>query len=169
MKATGACFGPKTNTHTPGLLPFLSCGPAVQTHSKAKLSFAACFLLQHREINDFIHSLENAGSDHEVGELLKTALPDWRWPRTDLQFWIRVLNRLDDILADICASYHLKDGHVQLNDFTPKTKELLLAILDFTRILLENATNKRTWNGYDVSRACIRVARVCAGSTGAVY
>lgn len=62
-----------------------------------------------------------------------------------------MLNRFDDILADICTSYHLKDGHVQLNEFTPKTKELLIAILDFTRILLEHATNKRAWNGYDVS------------------
>ena len=60
-----------------------------------------------------------------------------------------VLDRFDDVLADIIQSYDL--AKLQTNDFTPKTKDLLLGILRVTRLLLENCTSRKLYASYDVS------------------
>lgn len=60
-----------------------------------------------------------------------------------------MLDRFDDVLANVIQSYEL--GKLQTNDFTPKTKELLLGILRVTRLLLENCTSRKLYSSYDVS------------------
>lgn len=102
------------------------------------------------QIQKLIASIESAVHDHDLVPILRHSIV-WAWPRTDLLFWITALNRFDSVLEDVCRSYGLAGGNVQLNEFTPKTKELVLVILNFTTSLLEHATNKKTFNSYDVS------------------
>lgn len=40
---------------------------------------------------------------------------------------------------------------LQTNIFTPATKKTVCEILRFERLLLENSTNRKTYNSYDVS------------------
>ncbi|KAH8107868.1 hypothetical protein BXZ70DRAFT_1014411, partial [Cristinia sonorae] len=71
----------------------------------------------------------------------------WKWPRSDLNAWIKVLNKFDAIMAEIIRDYDV--DKLQVNVFTPLTKRTLGEILRFERLLLENSTNRKTFNSYD--------------------
>jgi hypothetical protein len=123
---------------------FLGCAPCRRSCSAQRwltLGF------QHPAVNELIARVE-AAPEHELAGVL-AAVQEWSWPRTDLQYWSKALNRFDTILETVCNDYHLPD--IQLNDFTPKTKELVVEVLRFTRLLLENATNKKLYASHDVS------------------
>lgn len=105
--------------------------------------------LQHPKITALILAIQH-GAEDELASIL-AAVQVWHWPRTDLHYWIKPLNRFDAILEEICKSYGLVGGQVQVSEFTPRTKELVLAILRFTRLLLENATNRKLYSSFDVS------------------
>lgn len=78
----------------------------------------------------------------------------WKWPRSDLNVWTKVLNKFDSILEEIIRDYDVEK--LQVNDFTPSTKKVVCAILRFERLLLENSTNRKMYNSYDVSfRLCL--------------
>ncbi|KAH9820843.1 hypothetical protein DFH28DRAFT_1121207 [Melampsora americana] len=109
--------------------------------------------------------------DHELTLALeRTNLEGWQWPRSDLVFWIPVLNRFDSLLESVVKDYELRgpgskkekdvDGKeikedestrvgVQINDFTPLTKRMTLSILGFVKLLLENCTNRKLFSSYD--------------------
>ncbi|KAG6850146.1 hypothetical protein H0H93_000531, partial [Arthromyces matolae] len=72
----------------------------------------------------------------------------WKWPRTDLNAWIKVLNKFDTILEDVIREYHVEE--LQLTEFTPSTKRTVSAVLRFERLLLENSTNRKMFNSYDI-------------------
>ncbi|KAG4304837.1 hypothetical protein PORY_001890 [Pneumocystis oryctolagi] len=76
--------------------------------------------------------------------LLLNGFQEWKYARGDLFHWVTVLNRFDGILERICKEYVLKS--VQTIVFTIKTKELLLAILRFSTILLDNCSNRNIYN-----------------------
>jgi E3 ubiquitin-protein ligase HUWE1 len=75
-------------------------------------------------------------------------IDQWRWPRSDMNAWVRVLNKFDTVLEDIIRDYQVET--LQLTPFTPSTKKLLSEILRFERLLLENSTNRKTFASYDV-------------------
>ena len=81
-----------------------------------------------------------------------TQIDVWKWPRSDLNAWIRVLNKLDAIMEDIINEYEV--DKLQRKPFTPYHKRLLSEILRFERLLLENSTNRKTYNSYDVRSSC---------------
>ncbi|GAA5851451.1 hypothetical protein JCM3766R1_000331 [Sporobolomyces carnicolor] len=101
-------------------------------------------------IASFIDRIQRVPQD-ELPSLLDPVVRDgWTWPRTDMQHWIYPLNRFDEILEQIIKDYDLADmEHCQTNDFTPRTKELLLSLLKFQKLLLENSTNRKIFNGFD--------------------
>ena len=72
----------------------------------------------------------------------------WKWPRSDLYAWIKALDKFDAILEEIIREYDVDDMRVK--SFDPQAKELLLEILKFERLLLENSTNRKIFNSYDV-------------------
>lgn len=71
----------------------------------------------------------------------------WKWPRSDLNAWIKVLNKFDAILEEVIRDYEV--DKLQVNDFAPLTKRTVCEILRFERMLLENSTNRKTFNSYD--------------------
>ena len=82
------------------------------------------------------------------------ALPDvlgsvdhWPWPRGDLYTWVAVLNRFDALLARACAEHAF--APVQTRAFDAPTRTLLLAVLRFSRVLLENCMNRKLYASYE--------------------
>jgi E3 ubiquitin-protein ligase HUWE1 len=75
----------------------------------------------------------------------------WKWPRSDLNAWIKVLNKFDAILEEVIQDYDI--DKLQVNVFTPMTKKTVSEILRFERLLLENSTNRKTYASYDVRSA----------------
>lgn len=109
------------------------------------------YIQQHPQVNAVILAIQDA-PDHDLPGILD-AVGYWHWPRTDLHYWIKPLNRFDNILEEICKNYNVKEDQIQVNEFTPRTKELILAIIRFSRLLLENATNRKLYSSFDVSLA----------------
>ncbi|GBC34534.2 DUF913-domain-containing protein [Rhizophagus irregularis DAOM 181602=DAOM 197198] len=75
------------------------------------------------------------------------SIKEWNYPRGDLFHWIAVLNRFDNILENICQTYKLKK--LQTVNFTEGTRSTLLSILKFSRMLLENCTNRNLYSSYE--------------------
>lgn len=81
----------------------------------------------------------------------------WKWPRSDLNAWVKVLNMFDHMMEDIIRDYEV--DKIQHKPFLPFAKRTLCEILRFSRLLLENSTNRKTYNSYDVSPSSDQ--RVC--------
>ncbi|KAG0231894.1 hypothetical protein BGW42_008561 [Actinomortierella wolfii] len=75
------------------------------------------------------------------------ATPEWIWPRGDLFHWTGVLNRFDDILDHICKAHDMKKP--QPKEFSAETRRMTLAILNFSRLLLESCTNRNLYSSYE--------------------
>lgn len=88
------------------------------------------------------------GSEDDLS-LYLSAFEDWTYPKADLFHFIPALNRLDSILEKFVADNNLKNT-VQRTETSASTKPLLLGILQFTRLLLENSTNRNLYNSYEV-------------------
>lgn len=108
--------------------------------------------MQGTDVAAVIKKISESANDDDLMTALHD-LPAWPYPRGEFHDWVTVLDRFDDVLGDIIASYDL--AKLQTNDFTPKTKELLLEVLRVTRLLLENCTSRKLYSSYDVS--CQRV------------
>lgn len=76
-------------------------------------------------------------------------LHTWSYARGDLFHWVAVLDRFDVILESICIEYKLTE--VQTVPFKDQTKQLILSIVDLSRILFENCTNRNIFNSYEVN------------------
>ena len=75
---------------------------------------------------------------------------EWTYPKGDFAFWIPVLNRFDGILESAVQKHDLK--HLQATPFEKKTKEALLSVLGFTKVLWDNCTNRNFYSSYEVRR-----------------
>ncbi|PWN22154.1 DUF913-domain-containing protein [Microstroma glucosiphilum] len=89
----------------------------------------------------------SAVSDDELPIVLDQ-VSEWCWPRGDLHYWTGVLNRFDDILAATCKEYDLAKT-VHAKEFTTDRKKMLVSILRFSRLLIENCTNRKLYDSYD--------------------
>ncbi|CCM01158.1 uncharacterized protein FIBRA_03206 [Fibroporia radiculosa] len=97
------------------------------------------------QVAELITKLHDTPNE-ELHEVL-SQMDAWRWPRSDLNAWIKVLNKFDAILEEVIRDYDL--DKLQINVFTPVTKKTVCEILRFERLLLENSTNRKTFNSYD--------------------
>ncbi|KAK0485978.1 hypothetical protein IW261DRAFT_1662959 [Armillaria novae-zelandiae] len=96
-------------------------------------------------VTELIAKLQNTPND----ELPKTLgdIVVWKWQRSDLNAWIKVLNKFDAILEELIRDYNI--DKLQILPFTPESRSLLAEILRFERLLLENSTNRKMFNSYD--------------------
>ncbi|KAH9963908.1 hypothetical protein BC827DRAFT_99895 [Russula dissimulans] len=97
------------------------------------------------QVAELINKLSDTPTEdlHEVlGQI-----DSWKWPRSDLNAWIKVLNKFDAILEEVIQDYDI--DKLQVNVFTPMTKKTVSEILRFERLLLENSTNRKTYASYD--------------------
>lgn len=106
-------------------------------------------MIQPSQVVELISKLLNA-SNEQLVEILK-GIDSWKWPRSDLNAWIKVLNKFDDIMDEIIREYNVEK--LQLQPFSSFSKDLLSEVLRFERLLLENSTNRKTFSSYDVCRS----------------
>ncbi|KZT10978.1 uncharacterized protein LAESUDRAFT_721398 [Laetiporus sulphureus 93-53] len=97
------------------------------------------------QVSQLINKLLDTPDD-DVHEVL-SQIDYWKWPRSDLNAWTKVLNKFDALLEDAIRDYDI--DKLQVNVFTPLTKKTVCEILRFERLLLENSTNRKTFNSYD--------------------
>ncbi|CAG8511149.1 8932_t:CDS:10, partial [Scutellospora calospora] len=96
-------------------------------------------------IKNLIQKL-NECREEEIPGIVESAI-DWSYPRGDLFHWIGVLNRFDTMLENICKNYNLKK--LQTSKFSEGVRIVLVAILKFSRVLLENCTNRNLYSSYE--------------------
>ncbi|KAF9268895.1 hypothetical protein L218DRAFT_977318 [Marasmius fiardii PR-910] len=97
------------------------------------------------QVTELINKLLNTTQDDLISTL--EGIDSWKWQRSDLNAWIKVLNKFDAILEEIIRDYDI--DKLQIREFAPKTKNMLSEILRFERLLLENSTNRKMYNSYD--------------------
>ncbi|GLB37041.1 putative protein with domain of Unknown Function (DUF913) [Lyophyllum shimeji] len=97
------------------------------------------------QVAELITKLLNTSTD-DLPQVL-SQIDVWKWPRSDLNAWIKVLNKFDAVLEEIIRDYDVEK--LQVNVFTPVTKKTVCAVLRFERLLLENSTNRKMFNSYD--------------------
>lgn len=102
--------------------------------------------LQHPQVATLIADILTAPTDGLANVL--APINAWKWPRSDLNAWIKVLNKFDAVLEEVIREYRVDE--MQADAFNQKTKETLCEILKFERLLLENSTNRKMFNSYDV-------------------
>lgn len=97
----------------------------------------------------------NACPDARLAQCLHDEIPPntpWRFPRGDLHCWVTVLDRFDGLLATLCAAYQVDSPDatgVQSRPFSGEDQRLILEILRFERILLDNSTSRKIYASYD--------------------
>ncbi|KAI8364987.1 hypothetical protein EDC96DRAFT_429699, partial [Choanephora cucurbitarum] len=96
-------------------------------------------------LSELIKQLETDAEDH-ISTLVQK-LVNWPYARGDLFYWVAVLDRFDSILARICTEYNLKE--IQTTPFTQQHKTLVLSIIELSRTLFENCTNRNIYNSYE--------------------
>lgn len=115
---------------------------------------------QHPDIEALITRI-NGCPTSDLATLIKTEVPPntpWRYPRGDLHSWIPVLDRLDGILGDLLETYTIDRPDattVQGRKFDGQDRELILEILRFERILLDNSTSRKIYASYDRLQALL--------------
>ncbi|KAG8686219.1 hypothetical protein FRC08_012682, partial [Ceratobasidium sp. 394] len=101
--------------------------------------------LPHPEVAALIATLIGTPQTELAGYI--SSIRMWTWPRSDLNSWTKVLNRFDAILGDMIDKYAL--NKLQLVNFEDGDRRLLLEVLRFERMLLENSTNRKLFASYD--------------------
>ncbi|CAE6444639.1 unnamed protein product [Rhizoctonia solani] len=99
----------------------------------------------HPEVAGLLSTLINT-PQNELAQFIAN-IHVWTWPRSDLNSWTKVLNRFDSIFSDLIDKYDL--NKLQLENFDEADKKLLLELLRFERMLLENSTNRKLFASYD--------------------
>ena len=102
--------------------------------------------VKHPQVTSLITTLL-ATPNEEIADILEP-INSWTWHRSDLHSWIKVLNKFDEIYEQIISTHGV--DKLQSKDFSPSSKKTLLEILKFERLLLENSTNRKLFNSYDV-------------------
>ncbi|KAK6345636.1 hypothetical protein TWF718_007546 [Orbilia javanica] len=77
----------------------------------------------------------------ELSEYLASFPSIWPFPRGDLYHWIGLLNRFDEVLEELVTKYNLKAGP-QLIPFETGDESILIDIIDFSRLLIEECGNR---------------------------
>lgn len=99
----------------------------------------------HPQVAELINKIHDT-PDEDLPEVLGE-IDSWKWPRSDLNAWVKVLNKFDGVLEEVIKDYEI--DKVQINMFTPRTKKTTSEILRFERLLLENSTNRKIFSSYD--------------------
>lgn len=100
-----------------------------------------------RSIKALVDSLTNCSLDSLPGLLLENL--KWERPRGDLYHWIPLLNRFDQIFNDQISKYELDQDTFKLQELSFEDKELVVACLKFTTLLLEHCANRSIYSSTD--------------------
>jgi E3 ubiquitin-protein ligase HUWE1 len=91
-------------------------------------------------LSRLVKSITDA-SEAELPQVLR-AQTQWDTSKGTLMNWISVLNKFDNILERITTKYGLTKDYTKPQELNQEDTSLVVAILDFTHLLLENCTVK---------------------------
>ncbi|KAH9385126.1 E3 ubiquitin-protein ligase HUWE1 [Nematocida major] len=97
-------------------------------------------------ISNIIRNLESV-PESEIAVYL-TNINEWRHTKTDLFYWVSVLDRLDMVLKNMLSEYNIEQ--FQNRPLSKEDKEKAHAILKFQKLLVENSSNKSLFSSFDV-------------------
>ena len=92
----------------------------------------------------------DGNSPSNVVNHLSTFPVAWPFPRGDLYHWIPALNKFDEVYDTLVKKYKLKDGP-QIIYFEGGDEILLLAVINFSRMLVEECGNRSIYASSSVS------------------
>ncbi|KAG8835313.1 hypothetical protein FRC17_004095 [Serendipita sp. 399] len=147
----GGTNGVRNHNSSPGLCLIrmkVQAKPSRRTIPPVSSKTRECMLanaVQHPDVVRLINDLQNLAKD-ELAPFLR-AITQWIWPRSELYVWVTVLDRFDEIMADLITQYDA--ANIQLTPYSSEDKELLYQILRFERMLLDNSTNRKLFSSYD--------------------
>ncbi|KAK9451580.1 uncharacterized protein V1518DRAFT_402950 [Limtongia smithiae] len=87
----------------------------------------------------------------DLAKQLQSFGTSWNQPKGDLYHWIPLLNRFDDILEEATAKSKLKLNLPTPYVFSSDEEALLVAVLDFTSLLLEHCSRRSIY----ASQSCL--------------
>ncbi|KAK9489405.1 hypothetical protein V1508DRAFT_464960 [Lipomyces doorenjongii] len=90
---------------------------------------------------NFISTLETCPQS-DIAKRVRSFGPLWDQPRGDLHHWIPVLNRFDEILETAVTKSGLRANLPSAYVFSAEEEEMLVAILDFSALLLEECSHR---------------------------
>jgi E3 ubiquitin-protein ligase HUWE1 len=105
------------------------------------------FRPQPPQIAELLKTILDKTTNEDLSSLLQS-YDSWQWPRSDLHAWVKVLNKFDAILEEVISDYQV--DKLQTRPFSLEDRNVLVAILRFERLLLENSTNRKIYSSYDV-------------------
>ncbi len=73
----------------------------------------------------------------------------WTFPKSDLFHWVPLLDKFDDILAAVIAQLWDPTSKLQATPFALEGAVLVVRVLHFTRLLLENCSSRNIFASYD--------------------
>ena len=113
-------------------------------------------LPSNEKVTNWITNLLKQETDAKFTLKLKELISSWPIieDKTDLFHWTDLLNRFDEKL-EIILNLHIPIGKLQNSPLNEEELEMILAILDFSRILLETCSSRNIYNSYDVKIAII--------------
>ena len=76
---------------------------------------------------------------------LRQFYPVWKFAKADLFHWTAALNRLDEIMARVLKA----EIDLHSDTFSEYNKSLVVTIISFMKVLLENSSNKYLFSSYD--------------------
>lgn len=94
-------------------------------------------------LKDLVNSI-NESSIPNLPSLLKSNLK-WETSKGTLFNWVSVLNKFDEILESITKKYNLSEEFAKPIEIGTDDVTLVVAILEFTHMLLENCTMKSVY------------------------
>ncbi|KAI9228077.1 MAG: hypothetical protein DHS80DRAFT_8321, partial [Piptocephalis tieghemiana] len=100
-------------------------------------------------IAGIIRSISSTNDQAQLNLLIREQLPAWKHARGDMFHWVPVLDHFDHLLSQFISTYHLGSPSKPTSPFSPSDRALLLSILEFTRLLVENCTNRNIYNSYE--------------------
>lgn len=86
-------------------------------------------------------------SSAELPDIL-SPFEEWKFPKGDLYHWIGVLDSFDSTLESIIKKYGLEE--VQKCPLEDLDKSILCHIIRFTKLLLDNCSNRNIYVSYEV-------------------
>lgn len=98
---------------------------------------------------DFVTRTLACPSDTEFADCLEGCLAKWPFPKSDLFHWTTLLDRFDETLARVIEAHWEEGTRLQKDLMTEVERRLTTAILQFTRLLLENCSSRNIYCSYD--------------------
>lgn len=97
-----------------------------------------------KPLESLLKSIKDASND-ELPKILNSNLV-WDTSKGTLLNWVEVLNKFDTILESVVKKYNLDNEDSKPTELESKDTELVVSILDFTHMLLDNSTNKSIYS-----------------------